>query len=51
MIDTTGLLNAVELQLELQELKKLGLSDEEIEGFVEIFVDSWVQADLQDNTN
>jgi len=34
-MDTERLLVCLEFQIEVQELKKLGLTDEEIEGFFE----------------
>lgn len=44
MINVISLLNAVELQIELQELRELGLTEEEIDGFIEFFFESWIEA-------
>lgn len=35
------LVNSLELKLEIQELKILGLTDEEILGFIEFFYENW----------
>ena len=34
-MNTIGLLDCLELQIDIQELKKIGLSEEEIDGFIE----------------
>jgi hypothetical protein len=42
MINISGLLNAIEFQLELQELYKLNLTKDDIDGFIDFFFESWV---------
>lgn len=37
-----GLLTELELQIEIEELRKIGLSEEEIEGYFDFYVDSWI---------
>ena len=39
-----NLLTSIEMYLETEELRKLGLSEEEIEGYFEFYLDSWVDA-------
>ena len=45
-----GLLRELELQIEIEELRKIGLSEEEIEGYFELYMDSWMP-DLQNQTS
>ena len=42
MFNVIGLINSIEFQLEVYSLVELGLSNEEIEGFFEVYWDSWV---------
>jgi len=42
MVDAESLVNELELQVEIQELKAIGLNEEEIQGYIEFFYDSWV---------
>ena len=37
-----GLLTELELQIEIEELRRIGLSEEEIEGYFDFYVDSWI---------
>lgn len=36
------LASSIELYLEVLELRALGLSQEEIDGYIEFFIDSWI---------
>jgi len=38
-----SLIDAIEFVAEVEELKDLGLTDEEIEGFIQMFCESWVE--------
>jgi len=40
----------LEFLLEIKELKKLGLTDEEINGYFELYAENWVIADKDKNT-
>jgi hypothetical protein len=42
MLDFKKFIDAIELELEMKELRELGLTEEEIIGFIEVFYDSWV---------
>jgi hypothetical protein len=39
------LATSIELYLEILELKGLGLTQEEIDGYIEFFIDSWIKND------
>jgi len=45
MLNIQAIINAIELGIEIQELKDLGLSNEEIDGFIETFCESWIAED------
>jgi len=40
----TKLVNDLELYIELEELKKFGLTDEEIEGYLDFYYTTWAIA-------
>jgi hypothetical protein len=42
MFNVQALINAIELQIEIEELQDLGLNDEEVQGFIETFCESWI---------
>ena len=42
MLNIESLLNSIELQLEIKELRDVGLTEEEIEGYIEFYHDSWI---------
>ena len=42
MFNFKKLIDAIELELEIKELMKLGLTEEEITGFIEVYYDSWI---------
>lgn len=44
-----GLLYELELHVETEELRKIGLSEEEILGYFDYYADSWTQ-DLQNQS-
>lgn len=46
VMNVNGLLESLELQVTLQDLRKLGLTEEEIEGFIEFDWDSSVSTNL-----
>ena len=50
MLNIQTLMDSLELQLEIQELKDLGLTDEEVEGFIDMFCNEIVSA-LADKTS
>ena len=43
MKNIVNLLSELERQVELQELRKLNLSDEEIDGYMEFYIESWFE--------
>ena len=45
MLNVQAIINAIELSIEIKELKELGLSNEEIDGFIETFCESWIVDD------
>jgi len=42
MVNANSLMNDVELRVEIQELEEMGLTEEEILGYIEFYYDSWV---------
>ncbi len=42
MVNANGLMNDIELRVEIQELEEMGLTEEEILGYIEFYYDSWV---------
>jgi len=51
MFNAKSLMDDIELQIEIKELKKLGLSDEEISGYFELYAESWVINKIIDQSN
>lgn len=47
MFDVKSLLEDIELQLEMQELKRLGLNEEEIAGYFEYYIESWIDRKIK----
>jgi hypothetical protein len=45
-MNVSGLLECLEFQIDVQELRTLGLTKEEIEGFIQFEWDSSIGADL-----
>lgn len=45
MFNVKALLNAIELQIEIEELQDLGLNEEEVQGFIETYCESWIIAE------
>ncbi len=41
MFNIKKLINEIELKIELDELRELGLTEEEICGFIEMFYNQW----------
>ena len=51
MFNAKSLMDDIELQIEIKELKRLGLSDEEISGYFELYAESWVINKIIDQSN
>jgi len=51
MINIQSLVDSLELVLEIRDLKELGLTDEEIEGYVEMFWNELVSARAEQTSN
>jgi hypothetical protein len=45
MLDAKRFIDAIELELEIMELRELGLTEEEVIGFIEVFYESWIATD------
>ena len=45
------LLIALEIQADREELKRMGFSTEEIDGYVEFFFDNWYSLDQKEKKN
>ena len=41
MVNANSLMNSIELRIEIQELKEIGLTDEEVLGYIEFYYNSW----------
>ena len=42
VMDVESLINSIELYIELEELKDIGLTEEEVLGYLEFFNNSWI---------
>lgn len=40
----------LEIALEIEELRKTGLTEEEIQGYFQFYADNWISKDEPDNT-